>query len=227
MPSPKKTNTSPKLPDNLPVHEAALSPDLHDNDEDGAPDNISVFLTFVTFLGDVDKTAAALHMPAEDVKALAIVNGWFEKVDELNKLRTQEGGAAALAREINRTVNYVQTVRLRNMLDRAIRHVTRNEKRFRDFLRSHGKDASNISSRAPLELVKAVETVQRMSYAALGDTVSERLEGDGLNGTGGIRGKQQGAIHEVLNALSDARHQIEAEVTSVDGPDSGAKLEDE
>lgn len=222
----KSEPTSPPLPANLPVHEAALDPDLNNPDaEEGvAPDNVSIFLTFVTFLGDVDKTAAALHMQPEDVKAMATVNGWIEKVDELNKLRTQEGGAAALAREINRTVNYVQTVRLRNMLDRAIRHVTRNEKRFRDFLRSHGKDATNISSRAPLDLVKAVETVQRMSYAALGDTVSERLEGDGAPG-GGSRGKAQGSIHEVLNALSDARHSAEAK--TLDLPTDDVKLKDE
>lgn len=205
---PKAPKKGPELPADLPVHDAAMDPGLnipdHDDDHDSnQPEQMTIFLTFITFLGDSFKTAQALNMEPAEVDAMAQIHGWHQKVERLNELREKEGGAAALAREINRTVNYVQAVRLRNMLDRTVRHVTKNTRRFRDFIRQHGKDASNISAKAPLDLVKAVQAVHQMTYAALGDSVSERLEG-GPTGEGG--GKDQMAT-DILNALSAARDQ--------------------
>jgi len=175
------------MSDDSTISPDALSDDLDDSPlelmcdgEEAAPlrgpnehiDRSSILQVYLAFFGDVEKTAATLGIEVERVEKLATGENWSRKVESLRKLR-QDKGADALARELNRTANFVQAIRLRKLLDRVIRKVSRG-RNFEDFVNQHGRNASNISLKAPLELVKACQVVQDMSYAALLDTKGER-----------------------------------------------------
>lgn len=137
----------------------------------------TVFLTYLSCLGNVQKTAAALMLDVSFVEMLAKREGWEVKVKALLALR-KEQGAEALARELNRTVNLVQAVRLRNVIDQIIRRITDDTASFEDFISSRSAKCDNVSMRNMTDLVKACESIHRMTYQALGDSLSERIDRD-------------------------------------------------
>lgn len=140
-------------------------------------DNSAIFLTYLSFLGDVEKTSAATNVVVPYIWQLAKKEGWQAKVDALIALK-KEQGSDALAREINRVTNYVQAVRFRNVIDRVLRTVTKTDEDFDDFLTQHGKEVRNTSCKTVVELVKAAQIVHSMTYASLGDTCGERVSRD-------------------------------------------------
>jgi hypothetical protein len=153
------------------------------NDVEPPPsDEATVFMTYLSFLGDAQKTAVALNLPLVQVEQLAIDNQWGPKVEALRALG-REGGADTLARELNRVKSFIQATRLFNIVDRVIRYVTQNDESFNDFVTNHGKDNSNTTCKAVAELVKAAEIAQGMLYRAVGDSLGERTA---RNETGGI-----------------------------------------
>lgn len=156
----------------------------------GPVDRGTLLLTYLSFLGDAEKTAAALHITVTYVRAQAIKGGWEDQVQRFVALK-QSQGADALAKELNRTVNYVQAVKLRNLLDRVIQRLSDEQESFDGFLAHRGKDNDNFSAKAPLELVKAVETIHKMTYQALGDSSGERVTDD----------KNEGAKNVSLSVL--------------------------
>lgn len=135
-------------------------------------DRPAILQVYLATFGDAEKTAMILNTDVRVIESYAAEENWQKKVDALRKLRA-EHGADALARELNRTANFVQAIRLRKMLDRFIKNVCRKGK-FEDFCTNHGKNASNISFKAPLELVKACQLVQDMTYNALADNKTAR-----------------------------------------------------
>lgn len=145
-------------------------------------DEATVFMTYLGFLGDAQKTAVALNLPLAQVEQLAIDNQWLPKVEALRALG-REGGADTLARELNRVKSFIQATRLFNIVDRVIRYVTQDEASFDSFVTNHGKDNSNTTCKAVAELVKAAEIAQGMLYRAVGDSLGERTA---RNETGGI-----------------------------------------
>lgn len=167
-------------PFDSPVSELGCTPDLvcPNSGPPGPVDKSTIFLTYCAFMGDAGKVGAALDLDCVYIGKLAESEKWPEKVQKLRELRQQQG-AEALAKELNRTVNFVQAVRLRTLLDRAILHVTNNEDNFASLLRNIGpKGNKNASCKAVLELVKSVAEVHKMTYQALGDSLSERIAQD-------------------------------------------------
>jgi hypothetical protein len=136
-------------------------------------DRSVVFLTYLTFLGDADKTAAALDIPAWEVEALVESEGWKPKAAALARLR-KDHGADALLREMNRVTNYVQGVRLRHVVDRVLKMLG-TDAGFDEFTTHRTKDTANFSAMGIVELRKAAEVAHRLTYQALGDSVGERL----------------------------------------------------
>jgi len=143
-----------------------------------------VFVTFVSFLGDTAKTAAALNIPVDQIQAFADEFHWHDKVEALRVLG-RDNGADSLAIELNRVKSFVQATRLFNLIDRVIRHVTLNDKEFADLVTSHGPKSSNTSCKAVAELVKAAQIAQDMLYKALGDTQGERTARGGAGAGSG------------------------------------------
>jgi hypothetical protein len=88
-----------------------------------AMDVAQVFQTFMTFCGDVARTAAATGLTAEQVTTLANSEHWDEKLQLWNTLK--DGDSKELQIQINRAVTYVQAHRLRSILDRLVSHLTK------------------------------------------------------------------------------------------------------
>lgn len=134
-----------------------------------------IFQTYITFGGDVDKTAVALDIDPRTIRDLERAENWPAKVEEWNKLR--EGDPRDVQIQINRAVNYVQAHRLRQILDRVVSHL--NEKPVEelvDLLTKTTKAGSEFTARPLTDLTKAIESCQLMTQRALGDTVAERPE---------------------------------------------------
>lgn len=179
-------------PVSSPISEIACEAELvaPRHEEKGPVDRGTLLLTYLSFLGDAEKTAAALHTTVVYVRREAVAGGWESQVQRFVALK-QEQGTDALAKELNRTVNYVQAVKLRNLLDRVIQRITDEKLSFDDFVSARGKDKDNFSAKGAVDLVKAVETVHKMTYQALGDSLGERVTSE----------KDEGAKNVSLSVL--------------------------
>lgn len=166
----------------------AVSPELHFPTAETSQQRhelTTVFQTYVACLGNAQRTAAALMLSVDFVEMAAKRESWDDKVKALLALR-KESGAEALAREINRVANVVQAVRLRNLIDRVIRRITDSEQCFEDFVSNRSAKSDNVTMRNLADLAKACETTHRLTYNALGDSLTERIDRDedaGVNAT--------------------------------------------
>jgi hypothetical protein len=144
-----------------------------------------IFLTYLTFGGDVDRTSIAVNLDREIVMNLAKAENWPAKLDQLTKLN-DGADSKVLQVQINRAINYVQAHRLRAIVDKVISHLsTKRAEDIVDLFTRVGKNGEPEFSARPLtDLVKAAESCQVMTQRALGDTASERPEdvGEGPKG---------------------------------------------
>jgi hypothetical protein len=174
-------SSAPNLPsasEPLPVPKDSPSPAPTQSEVVPAPvhskEHNRTFLTFVAFSGDVGKTAATLGADEADIEALSVQFGWREKLAKLERVR-HDKGPEAMAIELNRTVNYVQAVELRQILDRVVTFLaTAGSDDLIQLLYIPTKTGRVFSTRALGDLVKGVETAQRLTYLALGDIPGKR-----------------------------------------------------
>lgn len=131
-------------------------------------DRSAMFLTYLAFMGDIHRTAAALMVEPAKVKAAAEFEQWDKKVAHLKSVKSGMGPDEFL-RELNRVVNFVQALRLRSVMDKLILKVSGDEATFDDFVTKQTKDCTNRDPAALLGVIRCVEAVHRMTYAALGD----------------------------------------------------------
>lgn len=159
-------------------------------------DVAQIFQTFITFCGDVDKTAVALNLDRETIAQLAHAENWTQKVGEWSALR--EGDPRDLQIQINRAVNYVQAHRARALLDKVIGFLSEGDAAaLVDRLTINTKNGPEFKTRALTDLVKAMEACQLMTTRALGDTVDERPED-----SNGNKGSSVALL--VMNAMNAA-----------------------
>lgn len=174
--------TLPSLPPTLRHIEAELLP----------IDREQAFLLFATFCGDVVRTAAALGVRPESVSYMADSGHWNAKLAPIINLHRDAANPGDIERAINRAVNYVQAHRLRMLCERLLR----------TFLTAPGapellalfatpsgvpagapdrvdptqQDRARVSLRPLADLAAAMERAHLLSYAAVGDTVQERVK---------------------------------------------------
>lgn len=142
----------------------------------GAVDKNAIFVAFLSTFGDVGRTADVFGISPQYVGKLAEDNNWLKKVHDLQVLKATQG-AEALAKELNRVANLVQAIKLRGLLEQIIRIHTKSRRTIEDLTAVTTRDATNVTMKPVLELVKAVEAVHRMTYAALGDSpAAQRAE---------------------------------------------------
>lgn len=133
-----------------------------------------IFLAFMTFVGDVEKTAAALDLDPKVVKDLAVSEGWQDKIKRVCLLSKSEK-PGDWERAQNRALCFVQAHRVRLVLDKVLEcfhELTANE--VLDKLSTVRESHVTFSSRFLSDLTSAMEKAHFLSYAALGDTVKER-----------------------------------------------------
>jgi hypothetical protein len=143
-----------------------------------ALDVSQVFQTYITLGGDVERTAIVLNLDLITVKALATSENWEAKAAGWRK--AGDGELKDTQIQFNRAVNYVQSHRLRSIVDAITTQLAlKRPEELIDLLTKTSKNGSEFSARPLADLVKAAETCQAMTQRALGDTVAERPESDG------------------------------------------------
>ena len=158
-----------------------------------------IFLTYMTLVGDVDKTAAALDMDPAVVQSLATSEEWEDKVRRLSMM-SKSGKPGDYERAANRALNFVQAHRLRNLLTSLLSVYEDKDPSQLAEMKAAGFNApERPSCRFFADLAAAMEKAHQLSYQALGDTVGER-ESRTERGEGEVSGA---ALHAaVLSALN-------------------------
>lgn len=165
-----------------------------------------IFLAFMTFVGDVERTSAAFDLDPAQVRELADAEGWNEKLRRVS-LMSKSGKPGDFERATNRALCFVQAQCIRQQLNRLLTEVsalTNEEMLARSCVRTRD-GGSQISAKFFVDMANAAEACHRMSYAALGDTISERSEAEGGQGKTGPND-----LHAAIVAyLSDPSQQPE------------------
>ena len=135
----------------------------------------SLFMLWQHFGGDDRRTAAAAGISVGIVSALAHDFQWKDLAQGRLGLKDEK-----LEREVNRAQNYVQAQRIRRMIDVVVAELEADPKKLEAAMTVRDKDGSVSFSAKPLvELAKAAESAQTMSYRALGDKVATEADGAG------------------------------------------------
>jgi hypothetical protein len=164
---------------------------------------VRIFLVYTAFVGDVEKTAAALHLAPEFVRKLAQDEGWNAQLKQVC-LMSKSGKPGDFERAQNRALCFVQAHQTRNLIDRVLATFGEmTEAEILEAVSSVAKDGSrHVSGRFFADLTAAMQKTHEMAYAALGDGAGERLkredgQGEEMNAT---------ALHAaVLAALNNPK----------------------
>lgn len=179
----------------------------------------AVFLGYMALVGDVDKTALAFDMTPADVAELAESEGWADKIRRVSVMSKSEK-PGDWERAQNRALCFVQAYQIRQLVARWTTHLlglepeelitqTSTVDKFGD---------SHISARVLTDLVTAAEGCHRMSYAALGDTVTERMDKREKHGDSASFADTHSAIIAALNSqmnLPVSKELMQGEVLTV------------
>lgn len=140
-------------------------------------DVAQIFLTYMSLVGDAHKTANALDLDPRVVEELATQEGWIDKVRRLCVM-SKSGKPGDYERAQNRALNFVQAHRLRLTVDAMLRSLDglTPEEIVLKLSTSDKNGNYHISARFLSDLAAAAEKIQALSYAALGDSVKERVE---------------------------------------------------
>lgn len=146
-------------------------------------DREHAFLVYVTFLGSLDQTAAALNIRPIDVLRMADEGGWLERIRPIVEL-AKSNRPGDTERSINRGLNFAQAHRLRMVIERIISRLTgMSPEELESWIFSEELSGSQrpvkikrLGARALADLASAVEKAHAATYAALGDTAKERQQ---------------------------------------------------
>lgn len=161
----------------------------------------AIFLGYMALVGDTDKTALAFDMAPADVAELAESEGWADKIRRVSVM-SKSDKPGDWERAQNRALCFVQAFQIRQLINRWVKHLTGLGDA--DLLsKTSTVDRSGVqhySARVLNDLVTASEACHRMSYAALGDTITERLERKGATGENPSAGDMHSAVISALNS---------------------------
>ncbi len=174
-----------------------------------------IFLAYMVSHGDIRRTAQVAQCGADDVVYLASTELWDQKLAQQSVLTgASPEEARERTRELNRATNYVQALRMRELVDRTIKWCYEDEKNILNFCIEIDKQGKKIFSTKPmLELVKAAEVAQNLLYRALGDVIPR----DGV--TGANPGNSLKDLHRLMVAMGDhltGTKQSEVHVVPID-----------
>ncbi len=143
----------------------------------------ALFMLWQHFGGDAKRTAAATGTSLKVVEALAHDFQWKELAGGRLGLKDEK-----LEREVNRAQNYVQAQRIRRIIDLVVQELEQDPKKLMSAMTKIDEEGNVAFSAKPLvELAKAAESTQTMSYRALGDKVATEAEGAGAPDTERIK----------------------------------------
>jgi len=155
-----------------------VNDDLKFAEQKQRADVAQIFMVFMATVGDVEKTALALELDPAFVQWLATQEGWSDKVRRMSVM-SKTGKPGDFERAQNRALNYVQTHRVRMLIDRVLGELAgMNSEELTERLRSRDREGipANLSARFFADIMSALDKVHMLSYYALGDSVGERVE---------------------------------------------------
>lgn len=130
------------------------------------------FLTYLSCQGDLNRASMALLCDPVELGKLAEEHQWALRYERLMQIRADKG-VEAMTRELNRTVNYVQAVQARQLVDRILSQWS-DPIALENAMTIETKNGTMTSTKPVAELIKAMETAQKLTYMALGDMITER-----------------------------------------------------
>lgn len=144
-------------------------------------DQVKAFFLYAYSAGDIDRTAAVCRVDRRIIEALEHDFDWKDKIKGINRLDTPEGLKAE--QEANRTSNYVMAKRFASLLENVVLDSEKTD-RFIETMcielvpikDKPGEYEKVFTSKPLVELAKAMQAVQDMTYRALGDKVAAHAD---------------------------------------------------
>jgi hypothetical protein len=188
-------------------------------------DEVQIFHVFMVLVGDVEKTAAALDVDPDLIRSLAEKYNWTEKVRRISIL-SKGGTQGDWERAQNRALNFVQAHQLRRIIDLQLAELA--DKPVDEVLKITDQRTfeTKYSARVLVDLARAMQAVQEMSYNALGDSVKERtaektsedpITQGGLHTAMISALNKSGQIPKPVDTLADEASGVIAALKSADG----------
>lgn len=142
------------------------------------PPNVNpnaLFMLWQHFGGDSRRTAAATGVSRAIIESMAHDFQWKELSDGRLGLKDEK-----LEREVNRAQNYVQAQRIRKVIDFVVQELEADPAKLKSAMTRVDEQGNvTFSAKALVELAKAAESAQTMSYRALGDKVATEADSAG------------------------------------------------
>jgi len=175
-------------------------------------------MCYCSFAGDLEKTSISAKVP---IAVLQSLEHDFDWVAKLRKLKSGAGVSDA-ERTANRAVNYLQAQRMRDVLERSLRLIEDEEQLLKlmlkfKFSREGEIEHVEVNPKAILDLTKALESAQNMSYRALGDKLPAAADVVNENDKG-VAGSMT-SVRDVIAALAEySRPVAKVETAPADAP---------
>lgn len=194
-----------------------------------ARDVTRIFLVYVALIGDVMKTSAALDEEPEFIEWMAKEEGWERKIKRISVM-SQSTKPGDWERAANRAMNWVQAHQTRQILDKVIREFSllSGEEALVAMSSTDSDGTRRYSARFLAELSQALEKVQNLSYHALGDTLTERMERNSESGENATAAQLHASVIQALNSPTlqklDTKTLVEAALSSLQSAIPGPEL---
>jgi hypothetical protein len=180
-------------------------------------DQARAWMCYAAFGGDTEKASIASKVP---LSALLTLEHDFNWPAKLKRLKTGAGESEA-ERVANRAVNYLQAQRMRDVLERALRLIESPDELLQALIKAKiaPDDGSieriDVNPKAVLDLSKALETVQNMSYRALGDRVPVAADASHPKDNS-VNGGNVTSVRTVITMLNEMQTRSREEPTTND-----------
>lgn len=180
-------------------------------------DQARAWMCYAAFGGDTEKASIASKVP---LSALLTLEHDFNWPAKLKRLKTGAGESEA-ERVANRAVNYLQAQRMRDVLERALRLIESPDELLQALIKAKiapgdgSIERIDVNPKAVLDLSKALETVQNMSYRALGDRVPVAADASHPKDNS-VNGGNVTSVRTVITMLNEMQTRSREEPTTND-----------
>jgi len=161
----------------------------------------ALFLGYMALVGDSERTAIAFDLPVETITELAESEGWADKIRRVSVMSKSEK-PGDWERAQNRALCFVQAYQIRQLVNRWTQYLLgmEIERMLTETATLDKAGGRHVSARIVSDLVCAAEACHRMSYAALGDTVTERIDKKSKDGDSASFSDTHAAVIAALNS---------------------------
>lgn len=144
-------------------------------------DPVEIYSVYLQMGASAERTALTLRVPLAQVEALVKEHRWDLKARELapeagenpTQLDFQRG-----QRALNRSVNFVQAHRIRELVDRLLVKLLSNQDTLEEYTTVRTKDGFRRDIKPIRDLAEAAKAAQELTYRSLGDSMDVSVGDD-------------------------------------------------